>query len=146
VVEVAEELVEAVIGRQHLVAVAEVVLAELAGGVAERLQQLGDRRILGLQADGRAGDADLAQPGPVHGLPGDERRPSSRAALLAVGVGEQHAFFGEAVDVGRAVAHQPAGVAAEVGLADVVAPDDEDVRLLGLGHARIIGNAETGRD
>ena len=34
VVEVAEELVEAVHGRQELVAVAEVVLAELAGGVA----------------------------------------------------------------------------------------------------------------
>ena len=36
VVEVAEELVEAVGGRQELVLVAEVVLAELAGGVAER--------------------------------------------------------------------------------------------------------------
>ena len=34
VVEVAEELVEAVHGRQVLVAVAEVVLAELAGDVA----------------------------------------------------------------------------------------------------------------
>ena len=38
VVEVAEELVEPVVGRQELVLVAEVVLAELAGGVAERLQ------------------------------------------------------------------------------------------------------------
>ena len=53
VVEVAEELVEAVHRRQVLVAIAEVVLAELAGGVAERLEQLGDRRVLGLQADGR---------------------------------------------------------------------------------------------
>ena len=42
VVEVAEELVEAVHRRQELVAVAEMVLAELAGGVALRLQQLGD--------------------------------------------------------------------------------------------------------
>ena len=39
VVEIAEELVEAVVGRQHLVAVAEVVLAELAGHVALRAQQ-----------------------------------------------------------------------------------------------------------
>jgi hypothetical protein len=38
VVEVAEELVEPVVGRQELVLVTEVVLAELAGGVAERLQ------------------------------------------------------------------------------------------------------------
>ena len=34
VVEVAEELVEAVVGRQVLIAVAEVVIAELAGRVA----------------------------------------------------------------------------------------------------------------
>ena len=47
VVEVAEELVEAVHGRQELVAVAEVVLAELPGGVAERLEQVGDGRVLG---------------------------------------------------------------------------------------------------
>ena len=39
VVEVAEELVEAVDGRQELVAVAEMVLAELAGDVAQRLEQ-----------------------------------------------------------------------------------------------------------
>ena len=34
VIEVAEELVEAVHGRQELVVIAEMVLAELAGGVA----------------------------------------------------------------------------------------------------------------
>ena len=43
VVEVAEELVEAVDGGQRRVAVADVVLAELAGGVAEALQQAADR-------------------------------------------------------------------------------------------------------
>ena len=42
VVEVAEELVESVHRRQVRVAVAQVVLAELAGGVALRLQQIGD--------------------------------------------------------------------------------------------------------
>jgi len=46
VVEVAEELVEAVHGRQELVAVAKMVLAELAGGIALRLEQLGERRVL----------------------------------------------------------------------------------------------------
>ena len=53
VIEVAEELVEAVHGRQVFVPIAEVVLAELAGGVAERLEQLGDGRIFRLQADRR---------------------------------------------------------------------------------------------
>jgi hypothetical protein len=46
VVEVAEEHVEAVHGRQELVAVAEMILAELPGRVAERLEQLGERRVL----------------------------------------------------------------------------------------------------
>ena len=65
VVQVAEELVEPVHRRQVLVAVAEVVLAELAGGVAERLEQLGDGGILGAQAQVRARQPDLAQPGAV---------------------------------------------------------------------------------
>ena len=63
VVEVAVELVEAVHGGQELVAVAQVVLAELAGGIAERLEQLGDRRVFLLQAERRAGQADLGQAG-----------------------------------------------------------------------------------
>jgi hypothetical protein len=49
VVEVAEELVEPVHRREEFVPVAEVVLAELPGRVAEGLQLLGDRRILRLQ-------------------------------------------------------------------------------------------------
>ena len=59
VVEVAEELVEAVRCRQELVAVAEVVLAELAGHVALRFQQLRDGRVFLLQSLGRAGQTDL---------------------------------------------------------------------------------------
>ena len=58
------------------------------------------------------------------------------AALLAVGVGEPHPLVGDPVDVRRPVAHQPVAVAAQVGDPDVVAPDDEDVRLLAVvGHA-----------
>ena len=45
VIEVAEEFVEAVHRRQEFVLVAEMVLAELAGGVAQRLEQFGDRRV-----------------------------------------------------------------------------------------------------
>ena len=63
VVEVAEELVEAVRGRQERVLVAQVVLAELAGGVTQRLEQLGDGRVLRLQADVGARQADLGQAG-----------------------------------------------------------------------------------
>ncbi len=59
VVQVAEELVEAVVGRQMLVEIAEMVLAELRGGVAERLEEFGDGRILRLQTEVRAGHPDL---------------------------------------------------------------------------------------
>ena len=129
VIEVAEELVEAVHGRQVLVHVAEVVLAELAGGVAQRLEQFGDRRVLGGPADIGARNADLAHSGAVHALSADERRPARRAALLAVGVGEAHALVGDPVDVRCAVAHQAVAVATQVADADVVAPDDQDVRF-----------------
>ena len=67
------------------------------------------------------------------------------AALLAVGVGEEHAFVGDAVDVGRPVAHQPVAVAAQVRDADVVAPDDEDVRLVGHQAARSFRRAGSAR-
>ena len=49
-VEVAVEFIEAVDRRQELVAVTQVVLAELAGGVALHLEQFGDRRIFLAQA------------------------------------------------------------------------------------------------
>ena len=53
-IEVAEELVEAVHGRQEFVAVAEMVLAKLAADIALRLEQFGDGRVLRLQAELRA--------------------------------------------------------------------------------------------
>src|SRR5262249_29639501 len=65
-------------------------------------------------------------------LAGDERRASGRAALLAVPVGEAGALAGDAVDVRRLVPHDAAVVATRVEPANVVAPDDEDVRLLAI--------------
>ena len=83
VIEIAEEFVEAVHGRQEFVAVAQVVLAELAGGVAERLEQFGDGRVFLLQADRGAGHADLGQAGADRVLAGDEAGAAGGAALLA---------------------------------------------------------------
>ena len=71
-----------------LVAVAEMVLAELTGRVAERLEQLGDRRILGLQAQRGARHSDLREPGAERVLAGDERGAPGGAALLTVVVRE----------------------------------------------------------
>ena len=40
-----------------------MILAELAGGVAVILEELGDGRVLGLEADRRRGNADLGEAG-----------------------------------------------------------------------------------
>ena len=134
VVEVAVELIKTVHRRQVLVAVAQVILAELTRGVAERLEQLGDGRVFLPAAELRARQAHLGQARANAVLAGDERRATGGAALLAVVVGELHALLGEAVDVRSAIPHQAVGVGADVRLADVVAPDDHDVGLLlGLG-------------
>ena len=81
--------------------------------------------------------SDLGQAGADRVLAGDERGAAGRAALLAVVVGEGRAFVGDAVDVGRAVAHLAAVVVADVPPADVVAPEDEDVRLAGFSHLNL---------
>ena len=60
-IQVSVELVEAVHGGQVLVAVAQVILAELAGGVALCLQQFGNRRVFLLQPYRSARQADLGQ-------------------------------------------------------------------------------------
>jgi hypothetical protein len=86
---------------------------------------------LGAQTDVGSGHADLGQSGPVRVLAGDEGGASGGAALLAVVVGEPGAFRGDAVDVGGPVTHDPVAVAAQVGDADVVPPEDQDVGLLG---------------
>jgi len=133
VVQVTEELVKAVHRGQELVAVAQVVLAELPGRIAERLEQLGDGCILGPQSGGRARGADLRQAGSEHALAGDEGRTPGGARLLAIAVGKAHALIGDAVDVRRAVPHQAVRITAQVTDADVVAPDDQDVRPGALG-------------
>ena len=143
VVEIAEELVEAVDGGQKLVAVAQMVLAELAGGVAERLEQFGERRVLVGQSFLGARQADLEQAGAEAALPGDECGASGGAGLLGVEVGEDRALFGDAVDVGRAVAHHAAVVGADVPVADVVTEDDEDVGPPAAGWRGLLGLSST---
>ena len=49
-IKIAEEFIEALVGGQVLIAVAEMVLAELAGAVAEGLEQAGDGGIFGAVA------------------------------------------------------------------------------------------------
>ncbi len=131
VVEIAEELVEAVGGRQHIVPVTQMVLAKLAGGIALRLEQLGYGRVFLLHTFRCAGQAHLGEAGAHGRLAGDKGRATGGAALLAVPVGEHGAFGGDAVDVRGLVTHHAHVVGADIELPDIVPPDDEDVRLVG---------------
>jgi hypothetical protein len=130
VVEVAKELIEAVVARQHLIAVAEVVLAELTGHVTVGLEQAGDGRVFLLHAFRRSRQPDLCQTGTHGRLAGDERSPAGGAALLAVPVGKDRSFGGNTVDVRRLVAHHSHVVGGDIELADVVSPDHQDVRFV----------------
>jgi hypothetical protein len=67
-------------------------------------------------------------------LAGDERGPSSRAALLRIVVGKGDAFVADAVDIGRAIAHLSAAVVADIPPADIVALQDENIRFASLSH------------
>src|SRR5579883_1104582 len=72
--------------------------------------------------------------------------------LLPVPVHEERPLPGDAVDVRRLVAHLAQVVGADVALSDVVAPEDEDVRLLaflplgrgGRGPDAVLGAAAAG--
>src|ERR1700679_3065761 len=82
VIEIAKELVETVYGRQVLVSIAEMVLPELASGIAERLEHFTDGRVFRLKSDCGAGHTNLCQACAERVLPADKRCASSRTALL----------------------------------------------------------------
>src|SRR5262249_48092863 len=124
VVEISEKLVEPMHGRQELVAIAEMVLAELSAGVTERLAQFSYGRVFEAQGRVGAGQPKFRQAGADRRLPGDESGASSGAALLAV----QGAFLSDAVDVRSPVAHDAVVVGTDVEPADIVGHDHQDVR------------------
>ncbi len=70
---------------------------------------------------------DLGQAGAHGRLAGDEGGASGRTTLLAVPIREDRAFPGDAVDVGRPVTHHAHVVGADVELANVFAPNDENI-------------------
>src|SRR5262245_63283451 len=103
--EIAKALIESVHRRDELVAVSEVVLAELSAGVAKRLQHVGDRRVFRLQSEIGAGKTDFGKAGTNRRLTCNECRAPRGAALLTVPIGEVRAFFGHTIDVGRSIPH-----------------------------------------
>jgi hypothetical protein len=125
---------------QEFVQVTKMVLAELAGGVANRLQNRGNGYRLSGQADFRSCLAYRGHAGADRQFAGDEVRTARRATRLGVIVGKQHALLGEFVEVRRPAGHQAAVVGPDVPHADVVAHDDDDLRFLRVGCLRKYGS------
>ena len=124
-------------GRQMLIAVTQMVLAELPGGIAQGPQQAGDRRILRPHPLGRAWKAHLGKPGAHGALPGDEGRAAGGAGILRVMIGEEGAFPGDPVNIGRAIAHDPHIIGRDIGPAHIIAEDHQDIRpACGRGRGR----------
>ena len=100
VIEIAEELVEPVHGGQELVAVAQVVLAELAGRVAGGFSSSAIVGSSVCKPDG-AREPDLGQAGTERHCPVmNDARPAVQLCST-VRVREHHSFPGNPVDVGR---------------------------------------------
>jgi hypothetical protein len=116
--------------------VAQVVLAELAGVVAEIKQKLGERWGAGPQVGRTARQLRRDHAGAHRIHAGEEGIAPGRAALHGDVVHEDGAFLPDAVDVGRLADHQAAMVDARLHPADVVTHDEEDVGLLLLRGRR----------
>ena len=82
-VQIAEELIEAVRAGKIIVEVAEMVLAELAGGVAHRLQRRGNGRRLRRKANIGPGLTDRGHSGANRKFAGNESGAPRRALALA---------------------------------------------------------------
>ena len=129
VIQIAPEFLEAVRGRQRVGVVAEMVLAELAGIVAEIEQELGERRGAGPQIGRAAGQLrrDHASAQRMHA--GEEGIATGGAALLGIVMREYRAFIADAINIGRLSNHKAAMVDARLIEADVVTHNEKDIGL-----------------
>src|SRR6476646_7146000 len=108
---------------------AEVPFADTSGGVAERLQCLGERGFAGRQTAGRVGEenaalaAHAAADRQSAGKQGSSARRTQRSR--DVGAGVLLALGGHAVQVRRANGRMP--VTTQVPVAQIVGKDDDKV-------------------
>src|SRR5690606_21284348 len=108
---------------------ADVIFAELACGIAEAPKQAADRGVELAHSHWGAWKANFGQAGANAMLTGQKGRTTGGTRLLAIVMQKSHSLVSNAIDVRRVIPHQPVAITAEVGNADVVAKDDEDVRL-----------------
>jgi hypothetical protein len=122
VIEIAEEFIETVHGREVFIAIAEMVFAELTGCIPERLEQFGDGGVFRLKSNGSARHSDFGQARTERVLAADEGGASCCAALLAVKVSESDALIGDAINIWGPVAHHATAEIADVPRSDIIAP------------------------
>src|SRR5215472_11089865 len=112
-----------------------MIFTELACGVAEWFQQLGNCWIVGSQPDIRTRHPDLSQARADRVLAGDKRSAPSGAALLPVIIGKGRSFIADAINIGSSVPHLTAVVVADVPPTNVVTLDLPHFGGEALGHS-----------
>src|SRR5438552_15960573 len=88
VIEVTKEFIEAVDGGQELIEIAQMIFAELAGGVALRFERGGNRASLSWYADLGTRLTDRGHAGADGQFAHDEVRATRRATRLSVVIGK----------------------------------------------------------
>ena len=131
-VQVAKELLEAVRGRQGRCVVAQMVLAELGGRVAEIVQELGERWSAGPQVGRTARQLRRDHACAQRSHAGEECVAPGGAALLCVIGHEDSAFVSDAVNVRSFPDHQATMIDARLHPADIIAHDEQDIWFLVL--------------
>src|SRR5262249_42885642 len=111
-------LIETLIGRIAAVAVAEVPLAEVPGGVAALGEQLGGGGLPLRQAVRRPAARDTHRTGTKREAPGEQRGAARRALIFHVIVEQAQPFGGQAVDArSRRAAQDAAAVTTRLAVA-----------------------------
>ena len=113
-----------------------MVLAELACGVAKIVQELRECRCTCPQVGRASGDFRQGHANAKRLHASEEGSTPGRATLFGVISHEGRAFIADAVDIGRLTYRQAAVIDARLHPADIVAHDEQDVRLLLLSYRR----------
>ena len=105
-----------------------MVFAELASRISHRFQNMRDGDGFIGDAEWGSGLSDRCHAGPKRKFASDEVRPSGGATRFCVIVGEAHPLGGQTVEIGCPPGHNALVIDPDIGPADVVGHDDEDIR------------------
>src|SRR4051812_47417373 len=130
VIEIPEELIEPMHGRQKLIEIAQVIFTELTGCISLRFERCSNGASLRWYTHLGTGLADGGHTSADRKFAHDEVRSPCGATRLSVVIGEQHPFLGEFVEVWCAPCHHATMVSAYVPHPDIITHDEQDVGFL----------------